>query len=136
MKHLFPLLFTVISFAATAQSNFKKDGHILYSKSTIVINTDSLHVGDTVYLQFGSGANKDFLFASYRPVLFAFDITKGIEPLPSGYANMPLILKQIAIEKLSGMKYSDGIFNVPGNKTKICVDLYNAVQSGEVRLSN
>lgn len=127
------ILFSLISLTATAQDNYKRDGNILYNKQAIVIDSITINVGDTVYLSFGSAANKDFSFVLFRPVLFAYDITKGIQPVDASYSNTALVLKQIAMEKLEGRKYSDGIFQLPGSKTKICIDLYNAIAAGEIK---
>lgn len=129
---LFSLMIIFIS-SVSAQEKYKKLGNYYYNKKAIIFDSIKLQVNDTLFLGFGSGANKNFVFITYRPNVLTYDVSKGPEPISPRFANGFLVLKEIKTGKAFGREYFDAIFYANGFKLKISVDLQNAYQSGEVK---
>ena len=126
-------IFTVVCLGASAQNSYKRSGNMLYNKTSVIVDSFRLQVGDTVYLGFGSGTNKKFVFINFRPNVWTYDVNRGPEPLTAFYAHGFMVLKELTIKKVFKQEYPDMLFTVNGSKLKVLPDLYNAYLSGEIK---
>lgn len=117
----------------TFGQDFKQLGNIKYSQNSIIVENYKLQIGDTVYLGFGSGANKQFIFCWLRPNALTYDVNNPLQGLPPTFANLPVVVKEIKIKKTLGKEYVDVIYMPTTTKLKISIDIYNALLSKEIK---
>lgn len=132
MKYFLFLLISLL-FLTSGQAQYKKQGNVLFNKTSIVIDSFKIEMGDTLYFGFGSGANKQFIFIHFRPTVLNYDANTGLQSLPAAYANGFAVLKQITIKKVLGKVYPDVVFQLNGSKVKALIDIPNAFQTGEIK---
>lgn len=130
MKYFF-IIFFFLSAKSFAQDYKKFSNYYWYSQNSIVVDTTELQKGDTLFLGFGSGINKRFVFVQFRNLMLA-SAGGGFEPLTSIYSHGYLLIGDIKIKKAFGKEYPDVMLYINGTKMKAYCDLYNAIQSGEI----
>jgi Short C-terminal domain len=136
-KYILPAIIFIIPFIATAQSNqtfnyynFKTD------KDTIFYNEYKIKPGDTLYLGFGTGFNKDFLYIIQKPTIWNAQSYGGnivLTYLSSMFSNAYLVFGVMEHKKFFGKKYDYPVFYVNGKeKNKYFADIYNGIKSKEI----
>lgn len=136
MKYIILYFFSVVAFLFTSDvyaQEYKQSGNIKYNSNSVIIENYKLQKGDTVYLGFGSGADKQFIFVFMKPNVLTYNPGKGFEGVPAMFANSALVIKSIGVKKVMG---NDAVlidYTINGKKVNIGIDLYNAYKSGEVK---
>jgi len=88
------------------------------------------------FLGVGSGVNKNFKYASFRALSVETRESIYIDPitpLSPSFANSILIMDMTTPVFYGSKKISDGLFIKPGARSKVWIDLDNALLSGEVK---
>ena len=130
------LFTTLFCLQAQSQELFKKSGNVLYRSGEIVIGSTKMKIGDTVFLSTGKAKNQNFKYASFRALCYENEkmvYIDTITPLPKKFANTFFILDMTIPAFYGSKKISDGLFIKPGSKTKVWIDLYNGIKSGEIK---
>lgn len=134
MKRIFIIVvFALLLAKNTLAQDYKEAANIKYNSESVIVENFKLQKGDTIYLGFGSGGDKQFVFVFMKPNVLTYNPGKGLEGVPAMYANARLKIESIAVKKVMGNDAVDIKYSINGKKVNIGIDLYNAFKAGEIR---
>ena len=118
------ITFLLVSLFAKSQE-FKKD--------TMVIGDVRLVPGDTIFMGYGSGINKQFVFIHWRPTVLTYEVGAGPEPLGAQFANGFIIYAGGKRKKALGKEYFDPVYLINGTKYRVMMQVGNALGVSEIK---